>query len=60
MTLRKFNYLLELTRSIGIKTLGDLAEYRKKKGIRSNNELFIALYSDKCGKKCAVMDAYRK
>lgn len=49
MTRRKFNYLLELASAVGINTLGDLAAYRAKKGIRSNSELFIALYADKRG-----------
>lgn len=48
MTLRKLSYLLELAKEVGINTLGDLAEYKAKKGIRSNNELFTALYADKC------------
>ena len=49
MTRRKFNYLLELASAVGISTLGELAAYRAKKGIRSNSELFISLYSDKRG-----------
>lgn len=49
MTLRKLGYLLELAKEVGINTLGELAEYRAKKGIRSNSELFIALYADKRG-----------
>ena len=47
MTTRKFTYLLELAMSIGIKTMGELFEYKKRKNLHTNEELIIALYSDK-------------
>lgn len=57
MTLRKFVYLLQLAEEVGIKTFGELAAYKAKKQLRTNSELFVALYSDKCRLQCADLSA---
>lgn len=47
MTAYKFKYLLKLAEAVGITTIGELAAYKAKKKVRTNNELFVALYADR-------------
>lgn len=45
MTKYKFDYLMKLAAAAGITTLGELAAFKAEKRARTNNELFVALYS---------------
>lgn len=47
MNTRKFKYLLNLAMSVGMKTVGDLFEYKTRNKLRTNEDLIRALYSDK-------------
>lgn len=46
MTMNKYIYLLRCANRIGIKTLGDLAEYKNVKNIKTNDDLLRSLIHD--------------
>lgn len=46
MTLEQLQHLCKLAKLNGIKTCGELVNYKRKNRIQTNGELFWSLYND--------------
>lgn len=54
MTVQKLRYVLELAKQVGLTTIGDLADFKKVIGIKTNYELI------KCLERAAEMVMTKK
>lgn len=46
MTERQFAYMVRYCNALGIRTFGQLARYKKEKGITDNGRLIAEMYQD--------------
>lgn len=46
MTERQFAYLFKYSSRLGIKTMGELAAYKRRRGAKTNGDLIAAMWSD--------------
>ena len=46
MNERQFSYMFRYANRLGIRTFGELAEYKKRKGAETNGDLIAAMFAD--------------
>lgn len=46
MTERQFSYLVKYATQLGIRTFGELADYKKAKGAKNNGDLIATMWQE--------------